>query len=46
MAHRREEIRDRCLAELAAAREPHLLVRGTWIERRAAAVAAVDALLP
>ena len=46
MAHRREEIRDRCLAELAAAGEPHLLVRGTWVERQAAAVATVDALLP
>jgi NadR type nicotinamide-nucleotide adenylyltransferase len=45
MAHRREEIRDRCLAELAAAGEPHLLVRGSWAERLTLAVAAVETLL-
>jgi NadR type nicotinamide-nucleotide adenylyltransferase len=45
MPHRREEIRDRCLEALASRGRPHLLIRGSWDERLAAAIRAVDALL-
>jgi nicotinamide riboside kinase len=45
LPHARREFLERCVRELEARNRPYVIIGGTWDERFARSVAAVDALL-